>query len=198
LVQIKEAVGRLSKLNAEQPRLKAVFSADFVTTQDIGDNVWLDDRGPYDAVTCMFALHYFFHSEPSARNAIEMAARNLKPGGHFFGVLPDGKNVQEACKNGNKMQPRIERAMRLVPRWSGIPQSFGSAYTCALTDTVTEVRSLPVPCGDGACAKAVHSPGECCAPQDFAPTITGFAGTVELRGNASGLVPWHVHPFLDT
>ena len=27
---------------------------------------WLDEKGPYDAVTCMFALHYFFHSEAAA------------------------------------------------------------------------------------------------------------------------------------
>lgn len=81
-------------MRQEQPERVAHFSADFIATQSIGDEAWVDDKGPYDAVTCMFALHYFFHSEKAAKNAIKMAAINLKPGGHFFGVLPDGRNVQ--------------------------------------------------------------------------------------------------------
>jgi hypothetical protein len=36
------------------------------------------------------------------------------------------------------LQVRETKAMRLAPRWSGVPAVFGSAYTCALTDTVTE------------------------------------------------------------
>jgi mRNA capping enzyme len=56
----------------------------------------------------MFALHYFFSSESSARNAIKLAANNLKPGGYFFGVLPDGKNVMDTL--GPTMQ------VSLLPR----------------------------------------------------------------------------------
>jgi hypothetical protein len=98
--------------------------------------VW-KDGGSYDAVTCMFALHYFFQGEESARNAIEMAAVKLKEGGYFFGVLPDGKNVQDTI--GPAMKPLSLKAMKLAPRWKGQATPFGSPYTCALTDTVTEV-----------------------------------------------------------
>lgn len=38
------------------------------------------------------------------------------------------------------VQIRETKAMRLAPRWAGVPQPFGSPYTCALTDTVTEVQ----------------------------------------------------------
>ena len=91
---MKEARARLEQMRRETPAKVAHFSADFLATADIGDRAWRDDRGPYDAVTCMFALHYFFHSEAAADAAVKMAALNLKPGGYFFGVLPDGKNVQ--------------------------------------------------------------------------------------------------------
>lgn len=142
-MQVEEARVRLAGALAEGSGQYAQggFSADFLATQDIGDKVWVDEKAPYDAVTCMFALHYFFRSEKSARNALEMAAKNLRPGGHFFGVLPDGKNVLNAI--GEDMQPREWRAVRLAPRWQGVPRPFGSAYTCALTDTVTEVRRRP-------------------------------------------------------
>ena len=104
LLQVKEARARLQQLYVDQPDRQANFIVDFDATPDIGDKVWRDPKGPYDAVTCMFALHYFFHSEATARNAVAMAADNLKPGGYFFGVLPDGKNVQETI--GPSMEVR--------------------------------------------------------------------------------------------
>lgn len=106
-MQVKEASNRLAQLYTDKPHLRGAFSADFIATQKIGDEVWLDERGPYDAVTCMFALHYFFSSQRSAENAIEMAAKNLKPGGYFFGVLPDGKNVSDTIGPSVKVRSRI-------------------------------------------------------------------------------------------
>jgi SAM-dependent methyltransferase len=138
-LQIEEAKLRLSSAMRDHPELSGKFSADFIASADIGNIEWEDEKGPYDAVTCMFALHYFFRSEESARKALAMAARNLKPQGHFFGVLPDGRNVMNAI--GESMKPKQYKAVRLAPRWPGDPQPFGSAYTCALTDTVTEVCS---------------------------------------------------------
>ena len=89
----------------------------------------------------MFALHYFFSSERSARNAIEMAAANLKPGGYFFGVLPDGRNVLDTIGPSMKVRRlctslclaiavRMHALVRTVMRGS-IPCTL---YTCILTD----------------------------------------------------------------
>jgi len=41
--------------------------------------VWREER-EFDAVTCMFALHYFFVSEQALRMLLANVARNLKPG----------------------------------------------------------------------------------------------------------------------
>lgn len=139
-MQIEEAKARLAAAMKDSPELSNTFSADFIANGDIGDRVWEDEAGPYGAVTCMFALHYFFRSEESAMKAIAMAAKNLKRHGYFFGVLPDGKNVLNAI--GESMKPKQFKAVRMAPRWVGVPQPFGSAYTCALTDTVTEVWFL--------------------------------------------------------
>ena len=48
----------------------------------------------FDSVTSMFALHYFFASETSLRHLLTTAAANLRPGGYFFGVCPDGARVE--------------------------------------------------------------------------------------------------------
>lgn len=93
---------------------------------------WVGDR-QYDTVTCMFALHYFFGSERDAHTILRTAAANLRPGGHFVGIVPDGLMVNERIKHG----PFDNGVMRVQALWSGKPACFGSAYTCCIKDTVT-------------------------------------------------------------
>lgn len=140
-LQIEEAKRRFEQIlekAASDTRYNAAkgLKVDFLHTTDIGNKVWAAGE-PYDAVTCMFALHYFFHSEETARKAIEMAAANLKPGGHFFGVLPNGKEI--LLKLGRSMKAEQRKFFTLIPRWKGDPQAFGSAYNFAISDTVTQV-----------------------------------------------------------
>lgn len=144
-MQIEEAKARFESIlndtsdhNSRYAEAAKAMKVDFVCTHDIGDKVWAAGP-PYDCVSCMFALHYFFHSEATARKAVEMAAKNLKEGGHFIGVLPNARHVMDTI--GPDMKPLDMRAMKLAPKWAGQPQTFGSPYTCALKDTVTEVCS---------------------------------------------------------
>lgn len=144
-MQVEEAKARFQSIRSDKSdhgRRYAdaanAMKVDFVCTHDIGDKVWAAGP-PYDCVSCMFALHYFFHSEATARKAVEMAAQNLKEGGHFIGVLPNARHIIDTI--GHDMKPLDMKAMKLAPKWAGQPSTFGSAYTCALTDTVTEVCS---------------------------------------------------------
>jgi SAM-dependent methyltransferase len=91
----------------------------------------------YDAVSCMFAAHYFFSSEASARRFLTNVAAHLKPGGFFFGTVPSGRKVQAAIRAGGTWPLLDAPALRLEARWSGEAAPFGSAYTCAIKDTVT-------------------------------------------------------------
>lgn len=48
--------------------------------------------------------------------------------------------AKQVMHQQSRVQVRDTKAMKLAPRWQGPPQQFGSAYTCSLTDTVTEAR----------------------------------------------------------
>ena len=88
----------------------------------------------YDAVSCMFALHYFFESEATARTLFATVARALKVGGVFFGIVARGRSVLERLREGRLRDECV--ALRCA--WHGTPACFGSGYTCALQGTVTQ------------------------------------------------------------
>lgn len=56
--------------------------------------LWPNCHDVYDSIACMFALHFFFWSEPSARMVLSDVVRLLKPGGVFFGIVPDGRYLE--------------------------------------------------------------------------------------------------------
>ena len=94
--EIEEAKRRLRELRGKR------VNADFRQSDDLGLTspiLFGPAHAPaqaFDAVTCMFALHYFFASETSLRHLLTTVAANLRPGGYFFGVGPDGACVQTA------------------------------------------------------------------------------------------------------
>lgn len=98
----------------------------------------LDARRPFDlgarfrAAVCMFGLHYFFESEDIATTFFRNVSSHLEPGGVFVGIVPDGRCVR----------PVASSAMRIDTRYEA-PACFGSAYTMAVADTVTEATRAP-------------------------------------------------------
>lgn len=90
---------------------------------------------PYDAVSCFFALHYFFGSEAAAHAVVSAAARALRVGGVFFGIVARGRSVVERLRWSHEIDDGF---LALSGKWAGPPQCFGSGYTCALRGTVTE------------------------------------------------------------
>lgn len=95
--------------------------------------------GHYDVVTCMFALHYFFSSEATARKFMHLVSSSLMPGGRFLGIVPDALQINECIKYGIF----DNGIMRVEAQWTGEPQCFGSAYTCSIRDTITGDSSVP-------------------------------------------------------
>lgn len=53
--------------------------AEFEASGSLGLADW-DEGVQYDCVSCMFAIHYFFESEPKAKQFLKNVAHNLKPG----------------------------------------------------------------------------------------------------------------------
>lgn len=58
----------------------------------------------FNAVSCMFAIHYFFESEEKLDGFLNNVSMNLKKGGIFFCTFMDGKSVIDAINaNGGNM-----------------------------------------------------------------------------------------------
>lgn len=57
----------------------ASLQAEFQVESNLGEQPF-DGDGPYDVVTCMFALHYFFESESRLRMFLRNVSKNLAPG----------------------------------------------------------------------------------------------------------------------
>lgn len=103
---------------------------DFAVETSFGSDGWHGDERVYDVVTCMFALHYFWESEETARAFFRNAAKVLKPGGYVIGTVPDARRVLAKC-------PSYANAILTITQcFEGDPQPFGSAYVCSIGDTI--------------------------------------------------------------
>jgi len=61
----------------------------------------------------------------------------MRAGGYFFGTFPSGKRVQEVIHRGGTWPVFKAPMLELKALWKGDVGTFGSAYTCAIGDTVT-------------------------------------------------------------
>lgn len=130
--EIEEAKQRYSEASKKRNPLNT--HCEFESSSMLGIEMYKDEHRMYDAVTCMFALHYFFVSEKALHQFLQNVACNLKPGGYFFGTVPDGKSIN-ACVMKSKLF--TSPMLKVEARWQGMPSTFGSPYICAIGDTVT-------------------------------------------------------------
>mmetsp|Transcript_19844 Transcript_19844/g.43187 ORF Transcript_19844/g.43187 Transcript_19844/m.43187 type:complete len:361 (-) Transcript_19844:591-1673(-) len=111
--------------------------AEFEVTDQLGEQEWSDEL-QYHVVTCMFAMHYFFESESHLKMFIRNVANSLAPGGCFIATIPSGRRVLDLLGESGVFHSKM---LKLEKQWEGpVTQPFGLAYTCAITDTVTEGR----------------------------------------------------------
>jgi hypothetical protein len=75
----------------------------------------------FDAVSCMFAVHYFFQTEEKLNGFLMNVSSNLKKGGIFFCTFMDGKKVEDAITSagGDMVEGRklFEDYTNGVPVW---------------------------------------------------------------------------------
>lgn len=122
--EIAEARTRFAAVRPRPRITDCVFEA-------IGDAArWSSpDNEAYDAVACMFAIHYFFGTEDHARSLFATVSASLEIGGVFFGVFPDGHRVLEATS---------DPAARIEVVDEDATGEFGRAVSFEIVDTVTE------------------------------------------------------------
>lgn len=72
-----------------------IFEAQFIVADCTKVNLeeQIENKDPFDLVSCQFAMHYSFVDEPSARTFLKNAVGMLKPGGVFVGTLPDADRI---------------------------------------------------------------------------------------------------------
>ena len=136
-VDVSSASIEEAKARAEQSRGVARTVLDF----EHGDagRAWTDGT-EYDVVTCFFALHYFFASESVAHALMANVAGSLRKGGAFVGITASGRRVVDRLKHADVFDNGV---VEVRSCWQGAPQCFGSAYTFAARDTVTEASAVP-------------------------------------------------------
>jgi hypothetical protein len=76
-----------------------LLEAEFVDSDQLGLSLWKEPR-QYDAVTCMFAIHYFFVTERALDNFLHNVAINLK----------DGETLRRSCPGTSLISPGLHKA----------------------------------------------------------------------------------------
>lgn len=83
-----------------------VIDSSYVKSLPHKDDVYIGNKilshGPFDVVSCQFAIHYFFESEQILSNFVENVATFLKEGGFFIGTCLDGLRVKQKLKDISK------------------------------------------------------------------------------------------------
>jgi mRNA (guanine-N7-)-methyltransferase len=132
-------------------------------------------RGPFDVISCQFALHYAWGTEARARRALENVSSLLRAGGVFLGTTADANvlvrklRAAPGLRFGNELYG-VEFAARHADKAFHGSAPFGLEYRFTLADAV-----------DGVAEYLVHR-----------PTLEALAAQYGLR-----LVLWHnFHDFV--
>lgn len=118
-------------------RAHGLNNIEFMHVTTLAQHPW-QSATTFDAVSCMFALHYFWASEASAHTLFQTIAANVKEGGYVMCVLPSGVHI-----NRWLLRKQQDTMCTVTALWTGPPQPFGSPYLCAIEDTVTTATQAP-------------------------------------------------------
>ena len=72
----------------------------------------LDSEEPFDVVSCMFAIQYFFDGQDAMNAFFQTVSRNLKEGGIFIGTFPDGDNISAFLGNRSVLECSLFKIQR--------------------------------------------------------------------------------------
>lgn len=136
-VSVQQCETRYEELRRRCGRL---FSAEFIATDCTKDTLrdkYKDPSISFDIVSCQFGLHYSFESLLQARRMLTNISECLKPGGYFFGTIP---NANEIVSRAQKTQDyafgnRIYNIKLLFDPKDGYPL-FGAKYDFHLEGVV--------------------------------------------------------------
>ena len=95
------------------------------------------DTPAFDAIGCMFCIHYFFRDESTAAESIQKIASLLRPNGVFIGCVPDAEALTKFHSDG-----KVSKYLTLTAMWhESSSRPYGGSYIFDLHDTVTAKTS---------------------------------------------------------
>ena len=109
----------------------------------------LQPFGPFDVVSCQFALHYSFGTEARARRALQNVAALLRVGGVFLGTTADADvlvrklRATHGLRFGNELYG-VEFDARHAAKTFSAVAPFGLEYRFTLADAVDDVAEYLV------------------------------------------------------
>jgi len=135
--EIVEAFRRYREAKKKRPG--SALEAKFNHCEVLGTKE-LKWESKFDVVTCMFAIHYFFVSEPAIKTFFKNVQAALKPGGYFIATFPSGKKVLQTL---NQQEEHRSPMLYLKKGWKGKDPTkpFGQAFECAISNTVTRAET---------------------------------------------------------
>lgn len=77
-------------------RCGRLFTAEFIAadcTKETLRDKYRDPSIKFDLVSCQFGLHYSFESISQAQRMLTNISECLRPGGYFFGTIPDANEI---------------------------------------------------------------------------------------------------------
>lgn len=133
---IMEAKSRYQDVTRTYPEFQDSVHFDVL---DLGITNVPESYGTFDAVSMMFAMHYFFESENTLRTVLKSVSDSLRVGGLFVGTCVNGKRIMEAVCGDMQYENsavRIDVGQEFATHAS--TELFGVPYRMSIKDTVVD------------------------------------------------------------
>lgn len=82
---------------------------------DLRKDTFSTDEGPFDIVSCQFALHYFYESMESFSNFMSKVKEHIRGKGIFIVTLFDGQQVYDLCLCNENIRESIGHGFKITP-----------------------------------------------------------------------------------
>jgi len=127
---IREAKRRIERKRAMRTRVHFWQADAFIDDLTSG----APGAPPYDAVSCMFCLHYAARDESSIHRLCQNVGQSLRVGGVFFGICADGDRILQTGTFANDLVD-----VRIPPHGDG---PWGRPYEFVLSDSIIAERNV--------------------------------------------------------
>lgn len=93
-------------------------------------------QNSFHAISCQFAYHYSFETEASARHSIKMISKYLRPGGYFFGTIPDFSEIRRRLQGSGQRKIGNDIYSLALDEGTVLEPDFGQRYFFDLAEAI--------------------------------------------------------------